>query len=308
MVRSSFLPEEEADAAAEDGGEGGGDEIEEAAAAERAAAGGAAAGGGGGEVARIGIGRLRLTCNSLRSLRPKGWVNDEVVNCYSNLIHEKLDGKRAGVAVTVKLLVDHKGLPNVLAAVVGEYLQPPACCFMSSFLVTQMIAALDKPGAMPGDPYKAVARWHAKAYGTPNVTIVDAGHDMVFFPVWNGVHWSLGVINFRDKRIVYYDSWARRVHRGTFSAKVLGLLKTYMECEAQAGGTTFDFEAAGWQNQVMAADEIPQQDNPDDCGVFMCKYIEFLSENRPLNFSACDIPRVRYRMMLSLASGRISLL
>lgn len=234
------------------------------------------------------IGNIDLKWKHLRLLRPRTWINDDIVDCYFTLLQERADRFAASWEWRRSFLVGNQGLPDVLADMVGDYLNSPglACRFMSSFLITKML----------NSGYQEVKRWSTLSGGK----IVGDRLDMVFFPVFMGLHWRLGVINFRDKRFEYYNSLRICAAERGFMKRVLKKLRTYVEGEADG-----NVNLEGWRDKVMSSDDIPQQDNAYDCGVFMCKYAELLSEKRPLEFSALDIPRVRYHMMRSLATGRI---
>jgi Ulp1 family protease len=46
------------------------------------------------------------------------------------------------------------------------------------------------------------------------------------------------------------------------------------------------------------------QDNNSDCGVFMCKFAEYLGQRLDLAFSARDMPYFRRRMLVDLLAAR----
>ncbi|RXN31442.1 sentrin-specific protease 2-like isoform X2 [Labeo rohita] len=50
---------------------------------------------------------------------------------------------------------------------------------------------------------------------------------------------------------------------------------------------------------------IPKQVNGNDCGVFACKYADFLSQGKPLTFRQCDIPLFRKMMVREIIHEKI---
>jgi len=54
-------------------------------------------------------------------------------------------------------------------------------------------------------------------------------------------------------------------------------------------------------SQVPA--NIPLQDNGSDCGVFTCKFAEYLGQRLDLAFSAGDMPYFRRRMLVDLLAA-----
>jgi Ulp1 family protease len=47
-------------------------------------------------------------------------------------------------------------------------------------------------------------------------------------------------------------------------------------------------------------EDIPLQDNGSDCGVFTCKFADYLGERLDLTFSAEDMPYFRRRLLVDL--------
>ena len=59
-------------------------------------------------------------------------------------------------------------------------------------------------------------------------------------------------------------------------------------------------------SRVDAAD-CPQQTVSGDCGVFMLKFIEYLSSNRTLDFTQADIPLIRLKYAVDVFHDQLSL-
>jgi hypothetical protein len=51
--------------------------------------------------------------------------------------------------------------------------------------------------------------------------------------------------------------------------------------------------------------DMPQQTNTDDCGVFMCKVIDYISRNKEINFKQEDINFYRIQIGVELIKGEL---
>ncbi len=56
---------------------------------------------------------------------------------------------------------------------------------------------------------------------------------------------------------------------------------------------------------LFSAEDIPQQLNGSDCGVFSCKFAEYLSRDAVVNFSQETMPYFRRTMIYEVASRRL---
>ena len=133
--------------------------------------------------------------------------------------------------------------------------------------------------------YKNVARWSRRV----GIKILEM--DMVFAPIYvHENHWCLACINLVSHRFEYYDSYG-----GT------NVDCRYVRDEAELySHTTVDLST--WGNYTPRT--IPQQTNGCDCGVFACKYADYISDNCPLVFSQVDMPYFRRRMLLEIIQKR----
>ncbi len=97
--------------------------------------------------------------------------------------------------------------------------------------------------------------------------------DIVLFPVNLGNnHWVAGAINFRRKRIEYYDSM-RSYNRYYFD-----VVREYLE-EESVDKRKIEMDWTGWTDYCPK--DSPQQNNGSDCGVFTICTIEQLSRRSP---------------------------
>ncbi|BBN11792.1 sentrin-specific protease 1 [Marchantia polymorpha subsp. ruderalis] len=135
--------------------------------------------------------------------------------------------------------------------------------------------------------YKAVRRWTTqKKLG---YSLSDC--DKILVPIHQDIHWCLAVINIRDKKLEYLDS----LQGGDNT--VLKVLARYIADEAKdKDGKVLDSNT--WEHNFPQ--DIPQQLNGCDCGMFMLKYADFHSRGVPLSFKQGDMPYFRRRLVWEL--------
>jgi sentrin-specific protease 1 len=140
--------------------------------------------------------------------------------------------------------------------------------------------------------YKKVKRWSKGA----KVKIIEL--DKVFIPVHvGGDHWCLAVINFVKKRFEYYDSL------GGSPGRIFTCLRKYVQDEAASYSGQANYDLSEWKDYVPK--DIPNQDNGSDCGVFTCKYADYMGEGLELHFTHEDMSYFRRRMLLELMANRL---
>lgn len=201
------------------------------------------------------IGTLEMTVHDIQCIRWEGnggplWLNDEVINFYMKLLQGR----------SWRNWDRHK------------------CAFMNTFFY-QLLS-----GGSHGEyRYANVKRW---TKGNKWKKIVDGkcknifALDKLIFPVHVGkMHWCCGVVNFKDKRIEYYDSM------GGAARNFFRNMRQYLHDESE-DKCKQPFDDTDWVEQAQYRNDsentIPQQENGSDCGVFAIKFADFLSEDRPL--------------------------
>ncbi|KAF7253432.1 Sentrin-specific protease 2, partial [Varanus komodoensis] len=132
--------------------------------------------------------------------------------------------------------------------------------------------------------YNSVRRW------TKEVDLFQ--HDIILVPIHIRVHWALVVIDTRKKTIKYYDSMGQNGNR------ICRRLLQYLQEESKSKRNV-DINASSWTLYSVKSDEIPQQLNGSDCGMFTCKYADFISRDKPITFTQCHMPYYRNRMTTS---------
>ncbi|XP_068023359.1 sentrin-specific protease 2-like [Melanerpes formicivorus] len=130
--------------------------------------------------------------------------------------------------------------------------------------------------------YEGVRRW------TRGLDIFQK--DIILVPIHLGIHWALVVIDVRRKTISYYDSLGQR------GMKICQALLQYLQEESRSR-RGLELASAEWALHSMGAQEIPQQRNQSDCGVFLCKYAESICRDRAITFSQRHMPSFRKKMV-----------
>lgn len=130
--------------------------------------------------------------------------------------------------------------------------------------------------------YEGVKRW------TKQVDLFSKR--LLLVPVHVEVHWCLVTADFVKKTVCLYDS------QGIGLQKVARNIVEYLLKEAkEKKQSAFEKD---WTVSMM--EEIPQQSNENDCGVFVLEYSRCLALSQPLQFSQRDIPGIRKRMYKEL--------
>ena len=137
-------------------------------------------------------------------------------------------------------------------------------------------------------------------------------YDIAFIPIHcHGNHWALMCVNLESKSLTYYDSLASPFVNSKGQAemsRVLEYLKLEFvdkgngpflptECSIGTLGITVDVETD--------QGKVPQQENGNDCGVFVCKIAESISQQLPLMFDQSDVTSYRtppHRLFLKVGA------
>lgn len=112
---------------------------------------------------------IEITGELLRCLTPGGWLNDEVINVYLELLKER-----------------ERREPK-------KFLK---CHFFNTFFYKKLASG------RTGYDYKAVKRWTTQrkiGYG-----LIEC--DKIFVPIHQQIHWCLAVINKKEEKLQYLDS------------------------------------------------------------------------------------------------------
>ncbi|XP_055764492.1 sentrin-specific protease 2-like isoform X3 [Salvelinus fontinalis] len=106
------------------------------------------------------------------------------------------------------------------------------------------------------------------------------------------------VINFNSRTVRSYDSMGQR------HDDICSLLLLYLREEHKARKDQ-DLDECKWTVDSLRASEIPQQKNGSDCGVFACKYADYIAQGWPLTFRQCHMPLFRKLMIWEILNQRL---
>ncbi|ODV95592.1 hypothetical protein PACTADRAFT_22728, partial [Pachysolen tannophilus NRRL Y-2460] len=144
--------------------------------------------------------------------------------------------------------------------------------------------------------YQSVARWAKRK--KVEVTKLD----YIFVPINTmNSHWSLAVINNKEKKFQYYNSLSYFGSEDD-SLKILEKLSSYMSNEHKRLNNGYSDVDYAKDYTFYPLIKCPQQQNGSDCGVFTCTFVEYLSRDMGLNFSQSDMPNLRRRMCYEILS------
>ncbi|KAF1390483.1 hypothetical protein PFLUV_G00058540 [Perca fluviatilis] len=138
--------------------------------------------------------------------------------------------------------------------------------------------------------YSAVRRW------TKKMDIFSK--DILLVPVHLGVHWCLSVVDFRKKAIMYFDSM------GGNNDEACTILFDYLQQESKDKKGK-ELDTSGWTLHSKKRNEIPQQMNGSDCGMFTCKYADYITKDKPITFTQKHMPYFRKRMVWEILNHKL---
>lgn len=149
--------------------------------------------------------------------------------------------------------------------------------------------------------YGRVRKW------TKKIDIFD--NDVILIPNHLKDHWTLTVVDFRYRRISYFDSMADGLINTSKGSWHMKNIPEYLHFEHQDKRNSpppgewiiGDPGIDGEEGSVG----IPQQSNGSDCGVFVCQFAEYIARDAPLNFDPSQMPFIRKRMMHEICNGTL---
>ncbi|XP_029291351.1 sentrin-specific protease 1 isoform X1 [Cottoperca gobio] len=146
--------------------------------------------------------------------------------------------------------------------------------------------------------YSTVRRW------TKKMDIFSK--DILLVPVHLGVHWCLSVVDFRKKAIMYFDSM------GGNNDEACRVLLEYLRQESKDKKGK-ELDTSDWtmhskkRNDAKSSykQEIPQQMNGSDCGMFTCKYADYITKDKPITFTQKHMPYFRRRIVWEILNHKL---
>ncbi|KLJ05331.1 hypothetical protein EMPG_11178 [Blastomyces silverae] len=134
--------------------------------------------------------------------------------------------------------------------------------------------------------YESVRRWATRAKIGGEKLL---GVETVFVPIHDRSHWTLMVVRPAARTIEHFDS---------LGSPSLGHIATAKEWLRGELGDLFVEEE--WR---VLPSISPQQNNGNDCGVFLLTTAKLVSLGKPLRYGARDIPEIRKRIVAELMNG-----
>lgn len=141
--------------------------------------------------------------------------------------------------------------------------------------------------------YGNVKRW------TKNAEVFSK--EILLVPVHRGNHWCLAVIDFRKKSIEYYDSLGDKNDKQQMFVCLNKLLNWLSEESIDKRQVKLDTQE--WR--ISYRTDIPQQRNGSDCGMFVCRFAEYVSRGAEINFTQKDMAYFRQRTMYEILEKRL---
>uniref|UniRef100_A0A8C8EEA7 SUMO specific peptidase 2 n=1 Tax=Otus sunia TaxID=257818 RepID=A0A8C8EEA7_9STRI len=120
--------------------------------------------------------------------------------------------------------------------------------------------------------YDTVRRW------TRDVDLFK--QDLILVPIHSRLHWTLVV---SQTGFLFRIGWGGKNHQ-------------YLQKESHEK-RNLHLNFSEWTLHSMESHEIPQQENGSDCGVFACKYADYISRDKPITFTQNDMPYFRKKMV-----------
>lgn len=102
----------------------------------------------------------------------------------------------------------------------------------------------------------------------------------------------MAVVNVDKSEINFYDSMGH----GKNYSQFISLLKSYLTNEYQAS-YVWNKETFNWTRNVI---DVPQQTIIFDCGVYLCKFAEYVCRSFNISLDYNQILNYRYKMLLTI--------
>ncbi|XP_044539704.1 sentrin-specific protease 2-like [Gracilinanus agilis] len=138
--------------------------------------------------------------------------------------------------------------------------------------------------------YQGVRRW------TKGLDLFQ--QDLILVPIHQRAHWSLLSIDLRKKTIKHLDSMAGK------DPHIHTRMLQYLQEESKSKRNT-ELDPTEWTLDTDQSWDIPQQSNTSDCGVFLCKYADYISQDKPFTFTQNHMPHFRKRMVWEILQQQV---
>ena len=120
---------------------------------------------------------------------------------------------------------------------------------------------------------------------------------MLYFPVnIDDTHWALIIVDIKKRHIFWYDSLMSCSRTNTYLSALSNYLKSMLKVSHQ--NYMVDYNKSPWNSYVRFKTKI--QKNKYDCGVYMCMFADFVSDN--VDYSTlCDNHMTYFRKHILLS-------
>ncbi|OQR74313.1 sentrin-specific protease 1-like [Tropilaelaps mercedesae] len=155
----------------------------------------------------------------------------------------------------------------------------------------------------------SVGFWQVLQYGQKAEDLQGAvdnpfEYDILLVPVHvNNVHWCLAVVDVHQLRIDFYDPQWHHTQDDTSHAC---LVRNYLLGQMHLKQNRSIGEE---QIQIKIMKNVPEQTNSYDCGVFICKYAQYVIARQTLTqstFTQADMARFRRKMKQEILEQQLS--
>ncbi|KFK30643.1 hypothetical protein AALP_AA6G008600 [Arabis alpina] len=202
---------------------------------------------------------IDINGTALGCLKPTMCLNDQVVNFYLELLKDRQTR-------------DPQKYFN--------------CHFFNTFFYTRLVG-----NSGSSYNYQALKRWTTKK--KLGYHLIDC--DIIFVPIHEREHWTLVVINMRERKLLYLDSLYEA------DTTKMNVLAKFLVDEVKDKSKK-DIDVSSWDREFVQ--NRPRQQNGYDCGMFMLKYIDFYSRGLSLDFSQKDMTYFRLRTAKEILGRR----
>ncbi len=116
----------------------------------------------------------------------------------------------------------------------------------------------------------------------------------IFIPILESNHWLLVVVDLETYNLILYDSFSKTYNH------ILEKISDYLQFMYK-----ILFQKDIFNLNLIHARSLPLQKNYYDCGVYICKFAEFICKQRDFTFSDIDMMRYRRKMILSILRNKV---
>ena len=122
---------------------------------------------------------------------------------------------------------------------------------------------------------------------------------MVLIPININSHWVLVTVQLNKKKFTYYDSLNDYSVAKTITQVLVDLFDLIFNAYFFFNDSTVNLDGI---TEVFAC---PTQGNNNDCGVFVCKFIEYISSKKSFDFYQEDMDYFRVLIGIQLIKGEL---